>query len=269
MNLFQVVAGEGPVVAAAIHAGHFLRPEVAEYCALADSERQREEDPWTDVLAEAAPTRLVGGRSRFEVDLNRPLEGAVYREPDDCWGLCVWRTGPPQALVDRSLDHYKLFYATAEALLERLINTHRRVVVLDIHSYNHRRDGAHRPPADAATDPEVNIGTGSMDRAFWAPVVDRFIADLCRCEAGGHSLDVRENVRFRGGHFCRFLHQRFPRAVCGLAIEFKKTFMDEWSGEVDREHLSQLQTALRSTLAGVHAALEEIDDRGPRGAHRP
>ena len=32
-------------------------------------------------------------RSRFEVDLNRPREEAVYRVPEDCWGLDVWRGG--------------------------------------------------------------------------------------------------------------------------------------------------------------------------------
>lgn len=258
MDLFQIVAGEGPIVAAAIHNGHAIRPAIAELCALSDDERLREEDPFTDVLAEVAPTRLVGCRSRFEVDLNRPPEKAVYREPCDAWGLCVWRSPLAQEVVDESIANYNLFYATATAMIRGLVETHGRVVVLDIHSYNHRRDGADGPAADSQTDPEVNIGTGSMDRAQWAPIVDRLIADLRRCDVRGHKLDVRENVKFFGGHFCQSLHRDFPGAVCSIAIEFKKTFMDEWTGEVDRRHLCELQSALRTTLPGILETLENM-----------
>jgi cardiolipin synthase A/B len=46
-------------------------------------------DPFTAQLARVAPTRLIALRSRFEVDLNRPRERAVYRGPADAWGLEV------------------------------------------------------------------------------------------------------------------------------------------------------------------------------------
>ncbi len=258
MDLFHIVAGEGPIVAAAIHNGHAVRPAVAEWLALSDAERLREEDPFTEVLAEVAPTRIVGCRSRFEVDLNRRRAESVYREPCDAWGLCVWRDVLPGALVEESIANYNLFYVTAKALIRKLVELHGRVVVLDVHSYNHRRDSAAGPAADPRTYPEVNIGTGSMDRPYWAPVVDRFIADLRRSRVRGHELDVRENVRFFGGHLCNSMHRNFPGAVCSIAIEFKKTFMDEWTGEVDREHLLELQAALRSTLPGLHESLHAM-----------
>lgn len=263
MDMFHLVAGDGPIVAAAIHNGHEMRPAVAELCALNDDQRRREEDPFTDVLAEAASTRLIGGRSRFEVDLNRRRSQAVYREPCDAWGLCVWREPLRQAIIDESIANYNLFYATAKALMRKLVAQHHRVVVLDIHSYNHRRNGPDQPAADPSTDPEVNIGTGSMDRAHWAPVVDRFIADLKRHEVGSRRLDVRENVKFFGGHFGASLHRSFPGAVCSIAIEFKKTFMDEWTGEVDREHLLQLQSALRTTLPGILESLHKMKHATP------
>lgn len=253
-----MVIGDGPVIAAAIHNGHAVRPAVADLCALSDDQRLREEDPFTDVLTEITPTRLIGCRSRFEVDLNRPPEKAVYREPCDAWGLCVWRQPLPQQLVDDSLANYNLFYSTANALIRQLVEMHGRVVVLDIHSYNHRRDGADGAAADPQTDPEVNVGTGSMDRTLWAPVVDQVVADLRRCEVRGHKLDVRENVKFFGGHFGQSLHRTFPDAVCSIAIEFKKTFMNEWTGEVDRRHLMELQAALRSTLPGIQETLENM-----------
>jgi N-formylglutamate deformylase len=258
MTLFQLTAGDGPLVAAAIHNGHAIRPAIAEHIALDEAERLREEDPFTGELAKVAPTWIAAARSRFEVDLNRPPEKAVYLQPDDAWGLTVWRGPLPDAEVAESVANYDLFYATMRALVEQLVARHGRVVVLDLHSYNHRRDGAGGAPADAALNPEVNVGTGSMDRSHWGPVVDRFMADLRACDVNGRELDVRENVRFRGGHFPQWVHATFPGRVCAIAVEFKKTFMDEWTGELDRRHFAALQTALKSTFPGIRAVLDEL-----------
>ncbi len=262
MQCFQLTAGEGPLVAAAIHNGHDVRPEVAASLALSDAERLREEDPFTAFLIEWAPTRLVGCRSRFEVDLNRPRDQAIYLTPEQAWGLNVWRESPAASVTARSLANYDLFYATAEAVLRTLIKVYGRVIVLDVHSYNHRREGAAGRPADAETHPEVNVGTGTMDRARWAPVVDGFIAELRRGPYQGRPLDVRENVKFFGGNFCRWIHHTFPDSVCALAVEFKKSFMDEWTGEVDRPLLLELQTALQSTAPRLLQILQEL----PAGA---
>ena len=79
--------------------------------------RLREEDPFTGGWTAIAPTRIIGRRSRFEVDLNRPRGRAVYRRPEDAWGLDVWTTEPPDDLVDRSLAQYDAFYTRAMALL--------------------------------------------------------------------------------------------------------------------------------------------------------
>src|SRR5687767_12904233 len=82
--------GDGPIVATAIHAGHDLRPEVAELMRLDDDVRLREEDPYTDGWTSIAPNRVVVRRSRFEVDLNRSEDDAVCFVPEDCWDLKVW-----------------------------------------------------------------------------------------------------------------------------------------------------------------------------------
>jgi N-formylglutamate amidohydrolase len=258
MDVFQLFAGDGPLVAAAIHSGHGVRAGVARHLALGAMERLREEDPFTDELAKLAPTWVIGRRSRFEVDLNRPPAKAVYLEPDDAWGLTVWRGRLPDAEVAESAANYELFYATTKAFLAQLVARHGRIVVLDLHSYNHRRDGPAGLAAKAATSPEVNVGTGSMDREAWGPVVDRFMADLRAYEVNGHRLDVRENVRFRGGHFPTWIHETFPGQACAIAVEFKKTFMDEWTGELDRQRFGELQRALESTFPGILAAMRDV-----------
>src|SRR5687768_4454970 len=92
---WTVQHGPGPVVATAIHDGHDLRPEVAQCVALPDGDRLREEDPFTGEAARGAPTFVIAHRSRFEFDLNRASDGAVYRTPEQCWGLKLWKDGHP------------------------------------------------------------------------------------------------------------------------------------------------------------------------------
>jgi N-formylglutamate deformylase len=245
----------GPVVATAIHAGHAVRPEVAKSLALDEATRLREEDPFTATLAAVAPTWLVPVMSRFEVDLNRPRDRAVYRDPDDAWDLEVWCKPCEEQVIARSLAEYDAFYALLDRVLRERERRHGRFVLLDIHSYNHRRDGVDGPPADPALSPEINVGTGTLDRVRWGHLVDRFCADLAACQVRGHTLDVRENVAFQGGELTAWVHRTFPATGCALAIEVKKTFMDEWSGRANEAHLAELSRALQTTLPGLVESL--------------
>ena len=249
---------QSPLIATAIHDGHALRPEIARRIGLTDAERLREEDPYTGILAKSAPNWVIGTRSRFEVDLNRPRDEAVYLEPSHAWGLNVWRAPPSEKIVERSLKHYDHFHDLMEHLLAHLLEQHERVVVLDIHSYNHRRHGPLGPMASRETHPEVNVGTGSMDREMWAPVVDNFISSLRTRRCRGHQLDVRENVKFQGGHFPTWIHETFPNTVCAIAIEFKKCFMDEWTGEPNWHHIEELSRALRESLPSILSGLRRM-----------
>ena len=62
-------------------------------------------EKWTTV----GNTQIIGTHSRFEVDLNRPREKAVYIKPEDAWGLEVWKYKPSQELVIRSLVRIRCF----------------------------------------------------------------------------------------------------------------------------------------------------------------
>ena len=78
-------------------------------------------------------------------------------------------------------------------------------------------------------------------------LVDRFIDTLGDAEVDGHRLDVRENVPFQGGELSRWVHERYDGVGCALAVELKKVFMDEWTGELDEAHLARLTAALWDT----------------------
>ena len=79
--------------------------------------------------------------------------------------------------------------------------------------------------------------------------------DLRRYHYLGRHLDVRENVKFFGGNHPRWAHETFPGSACVIAIEFKKFFMDEWTGEPDMVLVEAIGQALAGTVPGV---LEEL-----------
>ena len=250
--------GDGPVVATAIHSGHEVRPDVAEWMAIGAQDRLREEDPLTGLWTSVGDTAIRVYRSRFEMDLNRPREKAIALHPEDCWGLELWREHPPERVIERSLAEYDRFYADVGELLDSLVERWNSVLVLDIHSYNHRRAGADKPGESIIQNPEVNIGTGTMDRDRWATLVDTFIAAL-RCQQfRQRPLDVRENAKFMGGFFPRWLHSRYPQNVCVLSLEFKKFFMDEWNATADITALEDLRIALWNTTNATRPELARL-----------
>lgn len=255
---WNIYRGDSPLITAAIHDGHDIGPLARPWLVLDDDERMREEDPFTGRLAEISDTRIIVHRSRFEVDLNRPREKAVYLRPADAWGLNVWKDDLPQDVVDYALGEYDLFNADLFALLREWEKRFGTFVLYDLHTYNHRRSGPEGPPADPGANPEVNIGTGTLNHERFGGVVERFIELMSRADYMGRRLDVRENVKFRGGDFSRRVHEQFPDTACVLSIEFKKIFMDEWTGEVRREALRSLQQVLAATVEGVMKTVGRI-----------
>jgi hypothetical protein len=253
-----MVEGEGPLVATAIHNGHAVREKLRPRFALSESERLREEDPFTGEWTTVAGTQVVVYRSRFEVDLNRPREKAVYLRPEDAWGLNLWKEPLEPEEVDLSLSFHDSFYAELKLLLEKIEKRHERFVLFDLHSYNHRRGGPEAPPAAEEENPEVNVGTGNLNRERWGPVVESFISALHEFDFKGRHLDVRENVKFRGACLSKWVQENFPRSGCTLAIEFKKFFMDEWTGEPFPETMETIRQALASTVSPVLSALREV-----------
>ncbi len=185
------------LLATAVHDGHELRPDLAVITSLDDATRLREEDPHTGKIAARFANNVVVHRSRFEVDLNRERDEAVYASPEDAWGLELWRRDLSDEEVSASLALYDGFYLDLAASLDRLVADHGGFVLYDIHSYNHRRLGPEAPPDPAEDSPIVNLGTGSLPEK-WKPVADALIESLRSNTFDGARLDARENVRFEG-----------------------------------------------------------------------
>ena len=252
-QLWEESTSNLPAIAFALHGGNLISAQAAEELILNQSDRRREEDPYTGLLSSIAPTRLNIRHSRFEVDLNRQRDEAIY--PPEVWGLRVWDKEPSKKLAASSLQKYDAFYGRAKVLLDDMSGRYPKFLVLDLHSYNHRRQGPYSPAEPPELNPEINIGTGNVDRPHWGHVIDQFMGSLSQFNYHGRNLDVRENVRFRGGHFSAWVQENYGAVACTLAIEVKKFFMNEWTDELYFGSLDSVRSALRQAVLETSKAL--------------
>lgn len=252
-----VQRGDDPIIATAIHDGHALGTMAAATMALPEDQRLREEDPHTGQAIVDVPNHVIALRSRFEADLNRAVDAAVYMDPSQCWGLQVWRTPPDAALEQALRDYHRGFYRMLGELLDEIVERHGRFVLLDVHSYNHRRDGPDAPHTAPDAAPDINIGTFSMPRDHWSFLLDPLMASMRGFDFNGRRLDVRENIAFQGkGELARFVHERYPKAGCAIALEFKKFYMDEWAGTPDPTELAAMRGFIRHIAAEARGLLD-------------
>lgn len=266
------------ILATAIHNGHAMHPALLEDCGISETERLREEDPYTEAFTMPYSNRLIVYTSRFTVDLNRSPDQAVYLQPQDCWGLPVRKIQPTQELLTELKTGYDQWYFLLESTIKRLLEKHTLLLVLDMHSYNHRRGGSEAEPDPQIKNPDIILGRSNMPVHFY-PWVDKlretiqtkypdYLAEQQTlqqkgfCDGGCQSvlplqkplsptLDCRIDVKFTGGYLSRWLHHFFPSQVCSISVEFKKIFMDEWSGKLD--------TRYQDVLSAVfHSAIQEL-----------
>ena len=249
---WRVIEGRQPLLAVALHAGHAVRDELEGLFALTPEERLCEEDPHTDGWIPPGATGIVALRSRFEVDLNRPPERAVYLTPEYAWGLSVWKQPPSEDVVNRSLGIHAEFHQFLGDLLNGMVRRWGRILVLDLHSYNHRRGGPDAEPAPQESNPDIDMAVLESEREGQATAVDVFTDRLRRIRVAGKALDVRENVKFPLGHFGEWVHARHPGAALVLSLDVKKIYVDEWSGALDKVAHRAIGDGI---AAAAHAAL--------------
>ncbi|MCF7912649.1 MAG: N-formylglutamate amidohydrolase [Candidatus Cloacimonetes bacterium] len=243
-----------PVVCTAIHNGHLLSEIIEANMALSETERLYEEDPYTGYFTDITTNTVIVNYSRFQVDLNRPLAGSFYVTPQQAWGLQVRKGTPKDEEIEFSSECYKWFYKSVKEHIDKLLESFERIFVYDLHSYNHQRGGVGADYDDAEKNPEIIIGTNNMPEV-WYPLVNEIVEQMRGEDYFGRGLDVRVNVKFDGGHFSRWLHNTYGERVCCIALEFKKIFMDEWTGEIDWEKAERLREILRNSLGVIKTGL--------------
>ncbi|UIR57712.1 N-formylglutamate amidohydrolase [Sphingobacterium sp. SRCM116780] len=239
----------GPVLALAIHDGHQLADQLAPFMNLSASERRREEDPFTGLLTDIGTNRFIVKTSRFQVDLNRPIQDSVYLRPDQAWGLHVWRETPSKTMIEQIRHSYRYIQKVLSSVIEKSIQRYGYFIIYDIHSYNAKRLGPDET-IDTNANPQINIGT-IHNKGIWRPLIDTFMKYLTENNINGQSIDVRENVKFSGGYLSQWITSKYGQKGCVLSIEFRKDFMNEWTGIPNLNHVEALRKLLHSSLSFI------------------
>ncbi len=227
-----------PYICGAVHDGHQFRKSLWENCLHTEYERWYEEDPCTKQMVRTHPIVIAGCDSRFEYDLNRAPETAIF---DTAWGKQLWRKPLPEKERQHSLQKHDNFYKVTHALMAKLEALHPKVLVFDMHSYNWRR-----------WDREVptwNLGTSNIDNERFGHMVDSW-----REKLGAMALpnNIRPttgiNDTFQGnGHFLKYITKTFVNTLV-FATEISKVYCDERSGKIYPEVVRSVENQLRDLI---------------------
>ena len=201
-------------------------------------ERWYEEDPATLTMIQTQPIVLAGCDSRFEYDLNRPPEEAVF---ETAWGKQLWKTPLPDTQKARSLAKHHNFYKVVDALCDKLHELFAKVLVFDMHSYNWKR-----------WDREVptwNLGTKNIDNSRFGLQVEAWRDKLASIELPYQLPQTAKiNDTFQGnGYFLKFITTKYPNTLV-LATEISKIYCDELTGVVFPEVVAAVTHQLEQLI---------------------
>jgi len=213
----------------AIHAGNRIRDELRDAVAVDPADQYREEDPGTEKFIQDFPIQIIALDSRFEYDLNRSSDRAVYLTPDMAWGLMVWNRPLTAAEINISLAKHHEFHQFMDIVTDFLVKQNNLAFIFDVHSYCYQRE--ERLPWYIDNKPVINLGTEAINQAIFGSSIKNFLNHLNQISVDGRLISVAENDVFKGGYLARRLCVRNHDQLVVFAIEFKKIFMDEWSGE--------------------------------------
>ena len=226
-----------------MHAGSRIRPELSDALSVKKADRFREEDPYMDAFIRDFPIRIIALDSRFEYDLNREPHRAIYPFGQPKWGLKVWNRELTRDERMLSLRKHREFHDLVDLVTRYLLQQNRYALIFDLHSYCYQRKKQHTWFDDPK--PEINLGTKPVNKKLFRKAIERFLEDLSGVRIENHPVRVAENEVFPGGYLSRRLSKEWYKSVLVLALEYKKIFMDECTGELYREILDTLVHSFR------------------------
>lgn len=227
-----------PYICGAVHDGHQFRKSLWENCTHTEYERWYEEDPCTKEMVQAHPIVVAGCDSRFEYDLNRAPEVAIYK---DAWGKELWKSPLPENEKNRGLSKHLGFYKVVHALVGKIEQKYGKAIVFDMHSYNWKR-----------WDREVpvwNLGTANIDNSRFGKLASSWSAKLGEMKLpNGIESTSNINDTFQGnGYFLKYITQNFDDTLV-LATEISKVYCDELSGIIYPEVVRSIETQLKEII---------------------
>ncbi|MBT8261465.1 MAG: N-formylglutamate amidohydrolase [Bacteroidia bacterium] len=227
-----------PYVCGAVHDGDQFRRELWDNCYHTQYERWFEEDPCTREMVKSHPILIAGCDSRFEYDLNRDPENAIF---EDAWGKKLWKEPLSREMVDKSLAKHTAFYSVVHALIELLEQKFGTIVVYDVHSYNWRRWDREVPV--------INLGTSNIDNERFGGMVELWRKSLSELQLPGvpETTSKINDTFFGNGYFLKYITKTFKNTLV-LATEFKKIYCDELQQIIFPEVVAAIEEQLRVKL---------------------
>jgi hypothetical protein len=227
-----------PYVCGAVHDGHQFRPSLWDNCLHSAYERWYEEDPETKRMIQSLPIIIAGRDSRFEYDLNRFPEDAVF---ETAWGKQLWKYPLPESEKNLSLAKHANFYKIVEALISKIEAMFGTCVVYDMHSYNWQR-----------WDREVptwNLGTSNIDNARFGDLVEqwRLALEGIVLPHGIKQTAKINDTFFGNGYFLRFITNTFDNTLV-LATEIAKVYCDEYQQVIFPEVVEAVEQQLKDLI---------------------
>ncbi|MGI9549692.1 MAG: N-formylglutamate amidohydrolase [Aurantibacter sp.] len=227
-----------PYICAAVHDGHQFRKSLWENCLHTEYDRWYEEDPCTKEMVQAHPIVLAGCDSRFEYDLNRAPESAIY---EDAWGKRFWKEPLPEEEKVLSLAKHSNFYEVVRALIKKIEQKYSIALVFDMHSYNWKR-----------WDREVptwNLGTANIDNSRFGKLAESWSRKLGGLQLPNGIQSISKiNDTFQGnGYFLKYITQNFNHTLV-LATEISKVYCDELSGIIYPEVVRSVENQLKEII---------------------
>ena len=224
-----------PYVCGAVHDGHQFRKSLWENCLHTAYERWYEEDPATKAMVQSHPIVIAGCDSRFEYDLNRAPEVAIY---EDAWGKKLWKSPLDDNEKNASLSKHHNFYKVVNALIAKLEDKFKHVVVYDMHSYNWRRWEREVPT--------WNLGTANIDNSRYQRLIEEWSESLGEMELpNGIVSSSKINDTFQGnGYFLKYITTHFQNTLV-LATEIAKIYCHEYNYILYPEVISAVENELK------------------------
>lgn len=227
-----------PYICAAIHDGHQFRKELWDNCLHTEYDRWYEEDPETKNMIASHPIVIAGCDSRFEYDLNRAPEDAVFVT---AWGKQLWKTPLPEAQKQKSLAKHEAFYKVVHTLVKTIETKHKLAIVYDMHSYNWQR-----------WDREVptwNLGTSNVDNERFGPDIEAWRQSLSEMQLPNDikSTALINDTFFGNGYFLKYITSSFKNTLV-LATEIAKVYCNEYEQVNFPEVVKSVEKQLRERL---------------------
>ena len=232
------IAEYATYICGAVHDGHQFRKSLWENCLHTEYDRWYEEDPCTKEMVQSHPIVIAGCDSRFEYDLNRGPDTAIYT---DAWGKQLWKNPLAEKEKAQSLQKHNSFYEVVHALVNKIESKYGKAIVFDMHSYNWKR-----------WDREVptwNLGTSNIDNDRFGALAESWRAKLGEIRLpNGIKPTSKINDTFQGnGYFLKYITQNFQNTLV-LATEIAKIYCDEYTGILYPEVVRSVEEQLKELI---------------------